>query len=221
MEESVRLIAADGHELDAYRAEPEGMPRGGIVLLQEIFGVNAHIRDVARRYAGEGYAVVAPALFDRIERGVDLGYTEETTAEGRRLRGELGWEAPLKDIGAAIKSLRGAGKVAAVGFCWGGSLAWLAACRLKPDAAVCYYGAQIKDFAHESPNCPVVMHFGESDALIAPEAVAAIAAAHPELTIFTYPAGHGFNCDRRAGYHAPSAKLAWERSLAFLRKHVG
>lgn len=221
MGRTVRLKAADGHEFDAYRADPGGFAKGGIVLVQEIFGVNDHVRDVADKYAAVGYAVLAPALFDRITPGVALGYTEETTAEGRALRAELGWEAPLKDIQAAAESLREAGKVAVVGFCWGGSLAWLAACRLDVDAAVCYYGAQIKDFAHEQPRCPVVMHFGESDRLIAPEAVAAIAAAHPEFPVFTYPAGHGFNCDRRADYDAASARLAWERSLAFLRKHIG
>ena len=217
----MRLKAADGHEFDAYRADPETAPKGGVVLIQEIFGVNAHIRDVAGRLAGAGYAVLAPALFDRVERGVELGYTEETTAKGRSLRAELGWEAPLKDIRATIKALRGAGKVGVMGFCWGGSLAWLAACRLETDCAVCYYGAQISDFAFEPAKCPVVMHFGERDPLIAPEKLAAIAAAHPELPIYTYPAGHGFNCDRRADYHAPSAALAWGRSLAFLRENIG
>jgi len=221
MGSSIRLIAADGHECSAYRADPEDRPRGGIVLVQEIFGVNDHIRAVADRLAGDGYAVIAPALFDRIERGVELGYTAETTAKGRALRAGLGWEAPLKDIRAAIEALRPAGKAGVAGFCWGGSLAWLAACRLEPDCAVCYYGAQIRDFAHEPPNCPVLMHFGESDPLIPPDAVAEIAAAHPDIPIFTYPAGHGFNCDRRADFHAPAAALAWERTRGFLRKHIG
>ena len=221
MGEVLRLIAADSHELSAYRADPEGVPRGGIVLVQEIFGVNAHIREVADRFASEGYAVIAPALFDRIERGVELDYSEETTAKGRALRGELGWEAPLKDIQAALKTLRPAGKVAVIGFCWGGSLAWLAACRLKADGAVCYYGAQIRDFTHEPPACPVLMHFGENDPLIPPAAVAEIAAAHPDIPIFTYPAGHGFNCDRRGDFHAPSAALAWDRTRAFLSKQIG
>ena len=221
MGETVRLKSADGHEFDAFRAEPDARAKGGVVLLQEIFGVNAHIRDVAQKLAAAGYAVLAPALFDRIETGVELDYSEETTAKGRALRGELGWEAPLKDIQAALDALRASGKVAVMGFCWGGSLAWLSACRLKADAAVCYYGAQIPDFVYETPGCPVLMHFGERDALIAPSGVAAIAAAHPKLAIHTYPAGHGFNCDRRADYDAPSAALAWERSLAFLRQIIG
>lgn len=221
MGQNVRLKAADGHEFNAYRAGPEGAPKGGIVLVQEVFGVNGHIREVAGKFAGEGYAVVAPALFDRAEPGVELDYGEESLAEGRALRAEIGWDAPLKDVAAAARSLREAGKVAVIGFCWGGSVAWLAACRLEVDGAVCYYGAQIKDFAHESPRCPVILHFGETDPLIAPDSVAAIAAAHPDLPVHTYPAGHGFNCDRRADYHAPSAKLAWERTLTFLRKHIG
>jgi len=216
-----RLAAGDGHEFDAFRADPKGKPRGGIVVLQEIFGINAHIRAVTDSFAAEGYAAIAPALFDRVARGVDLGYTEEAVARGRALRGQLGFEPPMRDIAATIAALRPAGRVGAVGYCWGGSLAWLTACRLEADGAVCYYGAQIKDFAGETPRCPVILHFGEKDALIPPEAVAAIRKAHPDIPLFTYPAGHGFNCDLRADYDAKSAARALSRTRAFFREYVG
>ncbi|HLF59424.1 MAG TPA: dienelactone hydrolase family protein [Alphaproteobacteria bacterium] len=218
---TVRLTAADGHEFAAYRAAPSGPRRGGIVVLQEIFGVNAHIRAEADKFATEGYEAVAPALFDRVERDVELGYTQEATAKGRALRTSLGFDAPMRDISAAMAALRPAGKVGVVGYCWGASLAWLAACRLDADCAICYYGAQIREFAGESPRCPVALHFGEKDPLIPPEAVAAIRGAHPGIPVFTYPAGHGFNCDMRADYDAESAALAFARTRAFLRKYVG
>lgn len=226
----VQIKAADGHQFSAYRAEPSAKPRGGIVVLQEIFGLNAHIRAVADKFAGEGYTAIAPALFDRIERGVELGYDEETTVKGRALRGELGYDAPMLDIAATIEALRQllgpGGRVGVVGFCWGGSLAWIAAARLSsdrvgPDCAVCYYGAQIKDFLGERPRCPTILHFGERDALIPSETVAAIRSAHPDIPAFAYPAGHGFNCDMRADYDAASAALAHSRTLALIRKYVG
>ncbi len=220
MGKMMQLTAADGHELDAYRAEPSASALGGIVVLQEIFGVNAHIRAVSDKFAGAGYAALAPALFDRIERNVELGYDDEAVAIGRRLRGALDLDAVMCDIAAAIAALRPRGRVGVVGFCWGGSLAWLAACRLDPDCAICYYGAQIVDFAGEKPRCPVIIHFGEKDPLIPAEAAAAIRKAHAAVPAFTYPAGHGFNCDQRGDYHAPSAALAWQRSLAHLRSHI-
>lgn len=221
MRRSIRLKAADGHEFDAYRAEPTETPRGGIVVLQEIFGVNAHIRAVADEFASEGYLVLAPALFDRVARNVDMGYGELETKKGRALRAELGFDAPMLDIAAAIGALRSAGRVGVVGFCWGGSLAWLAACRLDPACAVCYYGAQIKDFLGERPRAPVIMHLGEKDRLISKETVADIRATHPKIPIYTYAAGHGFNCDMRADYDADAAMLALERTFEHIRKYVG
>lgn len=221
MGKTVRLRAADGHAFDAYRAEPSAALLGGVVVIQEIFGVNSHVRAVADGFARHGYAVIAPALFDRIERDVELGYGEDATKKGRALRAALGFDAPMLDIAAAIAALQPAGKVAAVGYCWGGSLAWLTACRLDPACAVCYYGAQITDFLGEKPRAPVIMHFGEKDALISAEAVAAIRAAHPAVPIFTYPAGHGFNCDMRGDFEPASAALALERTLAHFRTYVG
>ena len=220
MAEFLRLKAADGHEFVAYRAAPEGEPAGGIVVVQEIFGVNAHLRAVCDRFAAEGFLAVSPALFDRIERNVEFGYTEETMERGRAFRAELGWETPLLDIDAALAAAAVSGTAGVVGFCWGGSLAWLSAARLEPACAVCYYGGQIHDFIAERPRCPVLLHFGEKDSLIPREDQERIHAAHPELEFHFYPADHGFNCDQRPAFDAESAALAWTRTLAFLRRNL-
>jgi carboxymethylenebutenolidase len=216
-----RLKASDGHEFDAYRAEASGKPRGGIVVLQEIFGVNEHIRALADKFAREGYTAIAPALFDRIEKNVEFGYNEEDTVKGRVLRGKLGFDLPMLDIKAAIEALRPSGRVGVVGYCWGGSLAWVSAARSDSDCVVGYYGAQIKDFVAEKPRCPVILHFGEKDHLIPGEAVAMIRKAHPEVPVFTYAAGHGFNCDQRGDFDAAAASLAFRRTLEHFRKYIG
>ncbi len=221
MGQRISLEASDGHRLAAYRTDPEGPPRGGIVIIQEVFGLNDHIRGVCDGYAEDGYAVVAPALFDRVEEGVELGYQGGDLSRGRELRGALGWDEPLLDIQAAVESLKGAGKVGVIGYCWGGSLAWLCATRLGVDAAVCYYGGQIADFVDETPRCPVMLHFGETDAFIPNEKVELVREMHASVPLFTYPAGHGFNCESRADYHPQSAKLARSRSLEFLSQHLG
>ena len=221
MGEWIALTAEDGHTLDAYRAMPAGKPRGGLVVVQEIFGVNPHIRAVCEGFAGEGYATVAPALFDRVRQNVELGYTPEATPEGRGLRERIGWDAPLRDIEAAAAALRPHGRVGVVGFCWGGSLAFLAACRRIGAAAVAYYGGQIIQFVDEQPKVPVMMHFGETDTIITAAHRETIRARRPEAEIFVYPAGHGFNCDERRDYDAACARIARERTLAFLAKHVG
>ncbi|MGB8274671.1 MAG: dienelactone hydrolase family protein [Alphaproteobacteria bacterium] len=221
MGERVRLQAADGHRFSGYRARPKGKAAGALVVIQEIFGLNDHIRAVCDRFAAAGFLTVSPALFDRIERDAEFGYTEEATARGRALRAELGWDKPLLDIGAAMLDAARAGPVGVAGFCWGGSLAWLAATRLDASCAVCYYGAQIIDFVAERPRCPVMIHFGTKDALIPVETRDKIRAAHPEAEIHTYPADHGFNCDARAAFDPENAALAWERTLAFLRTHAG
>jgi len=222
MGKTIRLTASDGHEFGAYRAEPSGAPRGGIVVIQEIFGVNAHIRSVADGFAADGYAAVAPALFDRAERDVELAYDPDGIAAGRALRGKLDWDGPLRDIGAAVDSLSGS-KVAVVGYCWGGSLAWLSATRIDGlAAAVCYYGGQIKDFKDETPRSPVLMHFGSADQGIPLDDVEAIRAAHPDLPIHVYEgAGHGFNCDMRASYDPDAAATARQRTMAFLAEAIG
>ncbi len=221
MGETIPLTATDGHALDAYRAEPEGRPRGGIVVIQEIFGVNDHVREVCDRFAGAGYVTVAPALFDRAEKGVELAYDDDGMAAGRDLRARVDWDGPVSDIAAAVQALRPLGKVGVVGYCWGGSLAWLAACRLDVDCVVGYYGGQIIEFKDEQPRCPVILHFGETDASIPMTDVDAIRAAQPDVPVHVYPAGHGFNCDKRASYDAASAREALPRTLELLARHVG
>ncbi|MFO1183702.1 MAG: dienelactone hydrolase family protein [Bauldia sp.] len=219
----IELRARDGHEFGAYEAKPAGRSRGGLVVLQEIFGVNAHIKSVADGYAADGYHVLAPAIFDRAAPNVELGYGQDDMKRGIDLRQKISVDKMLLDVAAAGEKLRGAGRVGIVGYCLGGSLAWLAATRLNVFAgAIAYYGGMIAQFADEEVQIPVLMHFGEKDQSIPPEAVAKVrAAVPPEVEIFTYPAGHAFNREGQSSYDAASAKLARERSLAFLRKHVG
>ena len=219
---TIKTKAADGHELAVYRAEPSGQARGGLVIAQEIFGVNSHIRAVCDGYAAEGFLVVAPALFDRVERGVELGYQSDDIARGRALREPIGLEQALMDMEAAAAEIAGAGRIGVIGYCWGGTTAWVAATRSQSFAAsVGYYGGGVPDLAAEQPNCPVQLHFGEQDQSIPLAGVEKVKAAHPEVPVFIYPAGHGFSCDQRGSYHAESARLARERTLAFLREHVG
>ncbi len=215
------LTSGDGHTLDAYRADPEGEPKGGVVVIQEVFGVNAHIRAVVDGFAADGYTAIAPALFDRVRRGVDLGYDEEGITTGRALVAELGWENPTTDVWAAAKALHPAGSVGVVGYCWGGTVDWLAACRLDVACVSAYYGRQIIDFKDEKPNCPAIMHFGAEDPLIPMETVEAVRAAYPDVPTYIYEgAGHGFNCDARADYRPESAALARERTLALLADNL-
>jgi carboxymethylenebutenolidase len=218
----IEVTAGDGFKGVAYRADPAGKSRGGLVVAQEIFGVNAHIRSVCDGFAADGYLAVAPALFERYEQGVDLGYTPDDIARGREIRGRVSTGEALADIAAARDVAAQAGKVGVIGYCWGGLLAWLAAARVPGFAcAVVYYGGGITEAIGEQPRCPVMGHFGEQDAMIPMAGIQALAAAHPSAQVFTYPAGHGFNCDQRGSFHAESAKLARERSLTFLRQHVG
>ena len=226
MGQILQLQAADGHVFNAYQATPAGAPRGGLVLIQEIFGVNAHIRAVADGWAAEGYLVIAPALFDRVERGVEIGYTDADMQRGFGLKTATGDENPLKDIAAAQAQIRkvlgDAAKVGVLGFCWGGLLSWLSACQVPGfNAAVPYYGGGIPNHANLKPQCPVLAHFGERDHWIPTDTVQAFAAAQPGVAVHVYAADHGFNCDQRGSWDAAAAKLARERSLAFLRAHIG
>jgi carboxymethylenebutenolidase len=222
MSEYATLCAADGHKFSAYVARPAGEPIAGLVVLQEVFGVNAHIRSVADGYARDGFFAVAPALFDRIEPRIELGYEGEDRQKAMSLLPKLNMEKSLLDVAAAIDFAAASTgkKVGVVGFCWGGSLAWLAATRLQPAAAVGYYGGQIGNYAAENPSAPVMLHFGRQDAHIPAEVAEKVHAAHPEVEIYWYDAGHGFNCDARASYDAAAAKEARERTLAFLKKHL-
>ena len=222
MGEQVRLRAADGHELGAYRSEPADRPRGGVVVLQEIFGVNSHIREVTDGFAAEGYLALAPALYDRSSvKNVEMGYTKDDIARGRVLREEFSWDDSVKDVEAAMNALRGeALRVATIGYCWGGSISFLSAVRLPLDAAVVYYGGQILPYVNEKERCPLLMHFGKRDASIPASDVEAIQKAHPGAIVHRYDADHGFNCDHRAQYDESSAKLARERTLAFFAANL-
>jgi len=223
------LAAADGFQLSAYVAEPAGRPRGAIVVLQEIFGVNSHIRSVADRFAAEGYLAVAPATFDRARPGVELGYTEDDMKAGFELKTAveaLPGAGVLQDIQAAIDHAAKAsgGKVGIIGFCWGGLLAWRSACLLKGlSAAVPYYGGGMTAEAEAArqPQCPVLAHFGDQDHWIPLEGIESFKKAHPEVQVHVYAAHHGFNCDQRGAYDRAAADLARERTLAFLADKLG
>ena len=222
MGEYVTLTASDGHKLSAYVARPDGDPIAGLVVVQEIFGVNAHIRSVADGYAKDGFLAIAPALFDRIQPGVELKYEGEDLKTGMSLVQNLIPDLALSDVAAASEfACSSTGKkVGIIGYCYGGTMAWLAATRLHPEAAVGYYGGQIAKHIDEDPGVPVMLHFGKQDNHIPAADVEKIQAAHPEVEIYWYDAGHGFNCDARASYNADAAKLARERSLEFLKKHL-
>lgn len=223
MGEKVTLTASDGFELGAYVARPQGEPVAGLVVVQEIFGVNAHIRSVADGYARDGFLAVAPALFDRIERDVELGYEGADAQKARSFIPKLDIDKSLADVAAAMDfAARETGKrVGVIGYCYGGSLAWLAATRLDPAVAVGYYGGQVARFVEEMPAAPVMLHFGRQDQHIPATDVEKIHALHPEVEIYWYDAGHGFNCETRASYNPNAARVARERSLAFLKKHLG
>jgi carboxymethylenebutenolidase len=215
----VELAASDGHRLSAYLAEPTMPTRGGIVVIQEIFGVTRHIRAVTDQYAAAGFVAIAPALFDRVERHVDVPYTD--MAKGFGYMQALNNDQVMLDLQAGIARVSSAGKVGVVGFCWGGTMAYLAAARLNIDAAVAYYGGGINRHTAEKPRVPVMFHFGERDAHIPQSAVGEIKSAYPEGIYHLYPADHGFNCTDRASFEPASAKLALERSLEFLHRYIG
>jgi carboxymethylenebutenolidase len=218
----IELTASDGHKLAAYRADPSGRPRGGIVVIQEIFGVNSHIKQVTDGFAADGYVAIAPALFDRVQKNVNLGYSAEDIAKGREIRGKVTNDMAVKDAEAAVKAAASAGKVGIVGYCWGGFVTWLAAAKIPGLAcAVPYYGGGILDNTELAPRVPLMGHFGDKDQHIPVEGVKKLAAKYPQHPIFIYSADHGFNCDHRGSYNAAAAKQARERTLEFLRKHVG
>jgi len=221
MGQAIELTAADGFKLAAYRADPAGKARGALVVAQEIFGVNSHIKSVCDGFAADGYVAIAPALFDRYERGVDIGYTPADIAKGRELKGKTTIDAALRDVAAARDAVSSSGKVGVVGYCWGGYVAWMTASRLPGFAcAIPYYGGGMLEASGEQPKCPLIAHFGERDANIPVAGVRELAAAHPEAQVYIYAADHGFNCDQRGSYDAAAAKLARERTLAFLQRHV-
>lgn len=220
------LKAADGFTFPTYVAKPAGAPKGAVVVLQEIFGVNSHIRSVADDYAAQGFLAVAPSTFHRVKPGVELGYGEKDMAEGSALKAAVEALPPpgvLQDIQAAIQHAAQGGKVGIVGYCWGGLLSWRSACMLEGlSAAVTYYGGGMTSpqEAARKPKVPVMSHFGEQDHWIPLDTVEAFRKAHPEVEVHVYAANHGFNCDQRGSYDATAAKLARERSLAFFDRHL-
>jgi carboxymethylenebutenolidase len=227
MGKMIRLKAADRHEPDAYLAEPAGTPIGALVLLQEIFGINAHIRRVADGYAADGFTVIAPSLFDRTERNVELSYDGDGMKRAVELMQTLTPETALLDVVAAADQLKTYEKgIGVLGFCYGGFLSWITATRgeehkFRPNCAVGYYPGGIGKVATEEPLCPVMLHFGKDDTHIGTDQIQDVHAAHPEVTIFEYPgAQHGFNCDARASYNPEQAKIARERTLSFLKAHT-
>ncbi len=219
MGQTIRLTAADGHELDAYRASAQGEPAGGLVIVQEVFGLTDHIKRVAEQYAAAGFEAVAPAMFDRVERGVTIDYGDVET--GRAYMRRLEWPGILDDVDAAIRAVEAAGRVGLVGYCWGGTVAHVAAAECDLAASVSYYGTGTVNHLDEKPKCPIMYHFGEQDRSIPAEAIEKIRGAHPEGVFHVYPgADHGFNCDDRPMFDAEAAALARERSREFLREHL-
>jgi carboxymethylenebutenolidase len=215
MSTNMELTAADGHRLGAYRAAPNGRPLGAVVVIHEIFGVTGHVRHVTDELAEAGFLAIAPALFDRVQRGTQLPYAN--IPAGRALVDKLKLDQTMTDVAAAIGAARQGGRVAIMGFCWGGTIAYLAAGSRDVVAAVSYYGARIASFLDRQPKVPTLYHFGERDQHIPLQTVEQIRAAHPDGIYHLYPAGHGFNCDERADYEPKSAALAWQRSLDFLK----
>jgi carboxymethylenebutenolidase len=222
MGEDIRLKSKAG-EIGAYLASPAGTPKGGVVVIQEIFGVNHHIMAVTDKFSQQGYLALAPRFFDHIKTGVELGYTPDTIAEGRKYVTELGFDKPVQDVEASIEELRrrGTRKVAVTGFCWGGTITWLSATRLKPDAAIGYYGGGIYGTKNEKPQVPTMLHFGDKDMHIPMTHVNEVRKLHPNVLVYDYPADHGFHCDERGSYDAAAAQQAMARTLEFMAKHVG
>jgi carboxymethylenebutenolidase len=220
--QDITLTASDGFKLGAYRADPAGKPKAAIVVIQEIFGVNSHIRNICDRLAAEGYTAIAPAIFDRTEPNFQSGYSPEEVAVARKFIANPDWEAMLRDTQAAIDVAKPVGPVGIIGFCLGGSVAYAAATKLSGlSAAVGYYGGVIARFADDKPKVPTQLHFGEKDAGIPLTDVETIRSKRPDVEIFIYPgAQHGFGCDERGSYDKPSSDLAWQRSLAFFAAHL-
>ena len=218
MSGDLTITSRDGFEFGAYRAEPEGRRRGGLVLIQEIFGVNENIRALADSFAADGFEVIAPSLYDRIQPGFTAGYDPEGVETARAIAQAVVWDLVTADLQASINHLRG--PVFAAGYCWGGSATWVAACRCDGLAAAsAFYGRLIPTFLDEEPRCPIILHFGERDATIPMSEVEKITAAKPHLPVYTYAAGHGFFSDRRADYAPEASALARERTLAFFAEH--
>jgi carboxymethylenebutenolidase len=219
----IRLRAHDGHELDAYLARPAAAARGGLVVAQEMYGINGYLRSVCDFYAAHGYLAIAPALYDRKQTGLVYDYSQEDHDRAQRTYKAWDLDTALDDLDAGRSAVAEAGKVGLIGFCWGGSLAWLAACRRDYACTVAYYGSMMPYHAGEAPRCPVIAHIGEHDTTLPPERIARFRAAQPSVPVHIYPgAQHGFDNENRAARHDPAAhRLARQRTLEFLAHHIG
>jgi len=214
------IMARDGHEFQAWLAAPPARPRGALLVIQEIFGVNSHIRKVADDFATEGYTVIAPSLFDRVRRGIELDYTPAAMQEGVGYVKQLTPETTLRDIAAAVAVVKHSGRAGTVGYCWGGAMSYVAACQLPLACAVVYYG-KVAGYLDQKPKCPVMYHYGSEDHSIPLADVERVRAAYPDAPLFIYPdAGHGFNCEQRDSYDAQAAALARTRTLEFFARYV-
>jgi len=224
MGQNVTLTASDGHSLDAYTAEPSGKSKGGLVIIQEIFGVNNHVRHLVDEFAGKGYTAIAPALFDRVEKGLEIAYDEDGFAKGRASRGALNDDMILADVDAAAKQVSGAGKVGLIGYCFGGYVAWISGCNLDSlsCSVSCYGGGVAARAGNDKPKMPMQMHFGDADHAIPMGDVHVIREAHPDVPSFVYDgAAHGFCCDDRDVYDAGATERCHGRALEFFAQHVG
>ena len=220
MGEFTTIMARDGHEFQAWIAAAPGRPRGALLVIQEIFGVNSHIRAVTDQFAAEGYTAIAPSLFDRVRRGIELGYTPADMQEGSGYVKQLDPQATQRDLAAALAVVKHSGRAGAVGSCWGGTLAYLAAGQLPLACAVVYYG-RVVSHLDQKPRCPVMYHYGTEDKSIPLADVERIRAAYPQAPVYTYDgAGHGFNCEQRAAYDPQAAALARTRTLEFFARYV-
>ena len=222
MGQDINLTASDGFKLGGYRADPAGTPKAAIVVIQEIFGVNHHIRSVCDRLAAAGYVAIAPSIFDRITPNFQCGYTPDEVANARKFVANPDWAAMLRDTQAAIDAVQDVGPVGIIGFCLGGSVAFVAATRLSGlKAAIGYYGGAVVRFADETPKVPTQLHFGEKDAGIPLTDVETVKAKRPDVEVFIYPgAQHGFHCDERPSYDKASSDFAWPSSIEFFAKHL-
>jgi carboxymethylenebutenolidase len=219
----ISMTMSDGAGIGVYRVEPEGQRRGGLVLIQEIFGVTEHIKELCEGYAADGYEVLSPAIYDREEPGFQASYSPEDIQKAMRIaRGEHPFDLSVKDAQICIDALKGKGAVFITGYCYGGSVSWAAACRCEGLAAASgYYGGMIAQMAEETPKCPTILHFGKHDHGIPLEVAEKVKALHPEVEVYIYDAGHGFNSDRRTDYNPEAAKLGRERTLALFRANGG
>lgn len=210
----------DGFELSAYHAAPQDARRGGLLLIQEIFGVTDHVRELADGFAADGYEVIAPSFYDRLERDFQADYSQPSIQKGVQYSTATPWDQVAGDAQAAIEALRP--PVFVTGYCWGGAATWLVACRCEGvAAAACFYGRRISELVDETPRCPTILHFGKTDASIPMEKVDEIREKHPDLPVYLYDAGHGFVSDRRSDYHADSARLARLRTLQLFARAGG